>query len=362
MEYQAKSWQRKRIIGMVFGFYTVLTMFIVPRLFFAQNSKEFDAELKTIFFFGLGNYIWALFTFAVFYLGERYPITRPRIIKNLLSHFFFNFIIGAIFFTPFYVLSYTLLRYGTLQLNPPMIFLIFNTFTNSFIYYSGSLAVHQAVFYSRKYQERAFRLQQAELQMLKMQLHPHFFFNTLNAISALVYRSPKEANRMIMQLGDLFRVSFRKDKAEEVPLKEELDFLEAFLQIHQTLMGKRLQIKWDIQPETLDALVPNLILQPLAENAIQHGLAPLEEGGRIMICAERENEKLILQVRDDGQGFVSENRRNNNDGVGLTNTRARLENLYSGEHKFSFYEAANGGVTVKIEIPFREQTARENEY
>ena len=135
------------------------------------------------------------------------------------------------------------------------------------------------------------------------------------------------------------------------------------MKIFQTiLLGKRLQVEWQVEPETLDALVPNLILQPLVENALQHGLAPLEEGGCIMICADRENGKLILQVSDDGQGFVSENGNYNNGGISLKNTRARLENLYGGEHKFSIYESTNGGVTIKIEIPFREQTAKANEY
>jgi sensor histidine kinase YesM len=187
-----------------------------------------------------------------------------------------------------------------------------------------------------------------------MQLHPHFFFNTLNAISALMYRSPKEADRMITQLGDLFRVSLRKDKAQEIPLKEELEFLKAFLQIHQTLMGKRLQVEWEVETETLDALVPNLLLQPLAENAIQHGIAPLETGGRIEIRAARQNGSLILQVRDDGHGLDSQNESKKSGGIGLSNTRARLKNLYNGAHKFSIDEPSGGGVAVKIEIPFRE--------
>jgi two-component system, LytTR family, sensor kinase len=152
-------------------------------------------------------------------------------------------------------------------------------------------------------------LQQAELQVLKMQLHPHFFFNTLNALSALIYRSPKDADQMITQLGDLFRFALRKDKAQEISLAEELDFLKAFLQIHRTLMGKRLQVDWKIEPETLSALVPNLILQPLVENSIQHGLAPLEQGGRIEIRAKRQNHRLILEVEDSGRGLAPKRRK-----------------------------------------------------
>ncbi|MGI8544232.1 MAG: sensor histidine kinase [Aridibacter sp.] len=239
---------------------------------------------------------------------------------------------------------------------------MFRTFATAMVFYPAIITAQHAYLYFRESQERAFRLQQAELEVLKMQLHPHFFFNTLNAISALVTRSPKDAKQMIAQLGDLFRFALRRDKAQEIPLKDELDFLRAFLEIHQTLMGKRLQIEWRLQPETLDALVPNLILQPLAENAIQHGLAPLEEGGRITICTARENEKLVLQVSDNGQGFISQSGKTSNGGIGLSNVQARLENLYNGTHKFSIEESADKGVTVRIEIPFLEQMTEENEY
>jgi len=226
--------------------------------------------------------------------------------------------------------------------------------TGAIVTYPTVIGIQQAYLYFRESQERAFRLQQAELEMLKMQLHPHFFFNTLNAISALMYRSPKDADRMIIQLGDMFRIALRKDKTQEVSLKEELDFLQAFLYIHQTLMGKRLRIEWEIEPQTLAALVPNLILQPLAENAIQHGLSPLEAGGKITICAARQNGNLLLRVSDDGQGFAYKNC-NETDGIGLSNVRSRLENLYGARHNFSIDEAPNGGVTVKIEIPFQDQ-------
>jgi len=170
----------------------------------------------------------------------------------------------------------------------------------------------------------------------------------------LMYRSPKDADQMIIRLGDMFRVALKKDKTQEVSLREELEFLQAFLQIHQTLMGKRLQIESEIAPETLDALVPNFILQPLAENAIQHGLAPLEAGGRIKISAARQNGNLLLQIADNGSGFDPA-AKHFNDGIGLSNVRARLANLYGEKQDFSIVEQPNGGVSVEIRIPFREQ-------
>ena len=159
---------------------------------------------------------------------------------------------------------------------------------------------------------------------------------------------------MITQLGDLFRYALRKDKAQEISLTEELDFLQAFLQIHQTLMGKRLLVEWKIEPETLSALVPHLILQPLVENSIRHGIAPLEQGGRIEICAKRQNERLVLQVRDSGLGLASQEIQTNG-GVGLANTRARLKHLYGAAHRFDIATVACEGTIVSIELPFQEQ-------
>jgi two-component system, LytTR family, sensor kinase len=333
-------------------------MFYVPRLFLDGNTRS---ALLMLFYFAVANYIWAILTLIVFFLGEKFPVAHPLNLKNLGLHFLFSLAIAAVF-TPIYVLFVNFYNYGVLSLTiyPLAGSFIINTVTNSFMYYAGSLAAHQAVFYSQKFREREFQLQQAELQILKMQIHPHFFFNTLNAISALMYSAPKEADKMIIQLGNMFRSALKKDKAQEIPLEEELEFLRAFLQIHQILMEERLSIEWDIAPDTLRALVPNLILQPLAENAIQHGIAPLEEGGRIAFSAARKNGKLLLQIRDTGAGFVPA-KNCNNGGIGLSNTKGRLENLYGDTHKFSIAEQAGEGVTIKIELPFRSQPEDNNE-
>jgi sensor histidine kinase YesM len=356
MRNSSKIWSW-RTFGAVLCFYTVFSLFFVPRIFFVENWRD---ELAMIFYFALANYIWAGLTLLVFRLGEIFPVVFPFRLKNLGLHFLFSLVIVS-GFTCFYVAVVNFQREGVIALMTGKFspFFIINTATQGFMYYTGSLAAHQAVFYSNKLRERESQLQQSELQILKMQLHPHFFFNTLNAVSALTFRSPKKANRLIAQLGDLFRIALRKDKLQEIPLKDELEFLRSFFRIHQTLLGKRLRVEWQIEPETLDALVPNLILQPLAENAVQHGIAPLEEGGRITIGAARRNGKLLLEVIDDGQGLVATNESNRNGGIGLSNTRARLANLYDGAHEFSIEEPMEGGVAVKIEIPFREQITKE---
>jgi sensor histidine kinase YesM len=342
---------------LIFGAYTLIFAIQIPQVYFnSVNNPQFGDSWVLVARLAVAVYLAAMTTPFIVWLGYLIPFKQPHLWRSLLLHLFLSLIFGAImhFGYSFGLLVFNLSSIESFRAGLSNFATLFAFIYSSLIRYAAVIGIQQAYFYFRESQERAFRLQQAELEMLKMQLHPHFFFNTLNAISALMYRSPKEADRMIIQLGDIFRIALRKDKTQEVLLKEELEFLQAFLQIHQTLMGKRLKIEWEIEPQTLDALVPNLILQPIAENAIQHGLAPLETGGQITICAARQNGNLVLRVSDDGQGFVYKNG-NNNDGIGLSNVKARLKNLYGVGQNFSLNEIPNGGVTVKIEIPFREQ-------
>ncbi|HEX8286736.1 MAG TPA: histidine kinase [Pyrinomonadaceae bacterium] len=349
-----------RIALLIFAAHTVLFVIQIPQVYLynAQNPQAGDLWVS-IARLGWGVYLWAVLTGFILWFGYRLPISRRHLRRNLFFHLLLSIVSGIIqhYGYNFGLRALNLSTAENFRASLSNLTVLFNFISTSVVRYAAVIAIQQAYFYFRESRERAFRLQQAELEMLKMQLHPHFFFNTLNAISALMYHSPKDADRMITQLGDLFRVSLKKDKAQEISLAEELEFLRSFLQIHQTLMGKRLQIEWEIEPETLDALVPNLILQPLAENAIQHGIAPLELGGRITISAAKRNEKLFLQIADDGLGFVSNGKEN--DGIGLANVKARLENLYNGAHKFSIDKTKDKGAAIEIEIPFRRQTAKE---
>jgi two-component system LytT family sensor kinase len=342
----------------IFGAYTALLCVNLPSVYYFNTQREQPADfwILTIRLVG-GMYLWVFPTLFILWVGNIFRIARPNLWRNVFIHLMVAVLVGLV--RPpienavFWVLGITtsenlladLSRIGT----------YIRSVTGAIVTYPSVIGIQQAYFYFRESQERAFNLQQAELRMLKMQIHPHFFFNTLNAISALMYRSPKDADQMIIRLGDMFRIALKKEKTQEVTLAEELEFLQAFLQIHQTLMGKRLQIKSEIAPETLDALVPNLILQPLAENAIQHGLAPLEAGGQIKISAARENGDLFLQVADNGSG-LDPAAKHFKDGIGLSNVRARLANLYGDKHDFSIGQQPEGGVRVEIRIPFRERT------
>ena len=196
------------------------------------------------------------------------------------------------------------------------------------------------------------RLVEAQLQALQRQLHPHFLFNTLNTISGLMRSNVNAADQMIDRLGDLLRMTLHTSGTQEVPLKEELDVLQTYLEIEQTRFGNRLGIATRIEAETLDAQVPNLLLQPLVENAIRHGITPHSRPGRISIRAAREDAQLVIEVRDSGDGLPPDRLLALNRGVGLDNTRARLEHLYPSAHKFTFSNV-DGGFSVTVTIPFR---------
>ena len=196
------------------------------------------------------------------------------------------------------------------------------------------------------------RLAEASLQSLQRQLHPHFLFNTLHTISALMHRDPEAADAMLAQLSDLLRLTLERVGTQEVALKEELDFLEKYLEIEQTRFGERLQVKLDIHPDTLDAAVPNFLLQPLVENAVRHGIAQKIGGGRVEISARHDGDELVLVVRDTGPGLSAEKRTALRTGVGLSNTRSRLQHLFGDRHRFEFDEPAGGGLAVRIAIPF----------
>jgi len=184
-----------------------------------------------------------------------------------------------------------------------------------------------------------------------MQLNPHFLFNTLHAVSALVERDPSGVRRMIARLSTLLRHTLDSGTAQEVPLGDELQFLRDYLDIQQVRFQGRLEVVEDVASGLLDALVPNLILQPLVENAIEHGVSEMEEGGHIEIAARREGDDLVLSVRDNGPGMDQEIPLREN-GVGLRNTRERLEGMYGDAGSLLLEAAEAGGLQAVVTLPY----------
>src|SRR5258706_1776248 len=209
----------------------------------------------------------------------------------------------------------------------------------------------QAVDYARRFRDsqlHASRLESelatARLHALRAQLQPHFLFNTLHAISALVARNPEAADRMIADLSDLLRLALEDVDQGEVTIRRELELVECYLSIERTRFADRLTVHMSIAPETLDALVPSLILQPLVENAMRHGVSHREGPSWIEIRSTPETGRLSLCVRDGGEDPTASGGRPLREGIGFRSTRARLEELYAGEHSFDYGVGPDGGV------------------
>jgi signal transduction histidine kinase len=239
--------------------------------------------------------------------------------------------------------------------------LFFLNFDWEMMTYWAVVGLSHALDFHRESQERELtaaqlrtRLAEAQLQSLQRQLHPHFLFNTLNTISTLMHRDTDAADAMLERLGDLLRLTLDRVGTQQVSLKDELDFLRKYLEIEQTRFGDRLQVHIDVAPETLDAAVPNLVLQPLVENALRHGIGPKVGGGRVEIIGRRDGADLRLQVRDNGVGLSQDAFHT---GVGLTNTRSRLEHMYDDRHRFECHTPPGGGLIVTVVIPFACETA-----
>ena len=312
-------------------------------------------------------YAWALFVPLLQWLARRYPLERMRWMRGAAI----QLVAGvAIMFL------HTGVELGMQKLLPQWPFTMGSPFPrNAEEFVVGSLSgsvgtyaillcgVYVAAYYAR-YRERELaasqlqgQLAHAQLQALRMQLNPHFLFNALNSISMLVRggRNP-EAVRMLAGLGDLLRSVLEEDRPNEVPLREELDFLARYLAIEQ-IRADRLQVRMAVAPELMDARVPNLILQPLVENAIRHGIARSSAAGLVEIGAWRENGSLLLSVRDDGPGLSAAD--GGREGVGLTNTRARLARMYGDQQGLEMENAEGGGTRVTIRLPHRPGGADE---
>jgi two-component system, LytTR family, sensor kinase len=238
----------------------------------------------------------------------------------------------------------------------PFFYRHFHTFL---LFYVLLLGIAWAVYYHGRYREReqaaeqlAAGLAEARFQALKMQLHPHFLFNTLNAISALIPREAQPARRMVARLGDMLRTALEHEATQEVTLREELEFLEPYVEIEQTRLGDRLSVEFEVAPEALDARVPHLVLQPLVENAIRHGVAPRSGPGVVTIAAAVEGLSLVLHVRNTG-GAARQGSAQEAGGRGLANVRSRLEHLYGADQQLTAGPAGSGGWVTTIRIPFR---------
>lgn len=273
--------------------------------------------------------------------------------------------------------------------------------------YGAILGVAHSVHFYRRFRERERRalflesnLANSRLHALRAQLHPHFLFNSLNAVATLVRRDPRLAEATLISLSELLRLALSQSERQEVPLREEMQFVERYLEIQQTRFGDKLRVEQKIEPAALDCLVPTLLLQPLVENAIRHGIEPAENTGLVRLTARRQNGLLVLTVEDDGVGLPAANNgqpdstsnavsskaakysspsppavgeegrreegfpngrsmERGGTGIGLANLRARLDTLYGPDQKLELIPSSDRGVTVLVQIPWRPAKALE---
>ncbi|MGH9944732.1 MAG: sensor histidine kinase [Pyrinomonadaceae bacterium] len=360
-------WERRWVRwGLILGVWTILGLLLGSQNYVAQALSErpigaLDAFSSQLLF----STLWALSTPPVLWLATRFPLDRQHLLKHLGLHLLFS-IVFAIAVAGLFQITYFLIFVQGLKPYSPVGTLrtiVWNASEDIGIY-GLILFLHHAFTYYHRYRAGELRssqletqLAQSQLQALKMQLHPHFLFNTLHSISALVHHDADTADRMISRLGDFLRLTLDNSGSQEVSLQRELEFLKCYLEIERIRFRDRLTTEFRIEPQALDSAVPNLILQPIVENAIRHGIAPRAAPGRVEISAERQNGSLRLRVRDNGPG-LSVNptaQQTSKEGLGLRNTRARLARLYGDAHRFELSNDPEGGLIVTLEIPFRPE-------
>jgi signal transduction histidine kinase len=354
--------------GLVFCFWTALGLLYTSQLYISVSMEGMSHSFWRLLVWQLAGcwYGWFFATPLILWLGRRFPIEKSSWRRNLPVHMAACASMAAVH-SAVVVTSTILIRPFDEMQNLRPFWTMFrgrlgSEFHLELIVYGMILGVGYAFSYYRRYRERELRASQlesqlarAQLQALKMQLHPHFLFNTLNGIAGLVRdQNNKAAVSMLAGLSDLLRHTLENAGRQEVPLREELEFLELYLDIQQMRFPDRLNVQMSIATEALDAQVPNLILQPLVENAIRHGISLRASAGTVGVSARRDDNFLEMKVYDDGPGINRQLRtRERGGGIGLSNTRARLEQLYGESYRFDVHDRDEGGVEAVISIPLR---------
>jgi two-component system, LytTR family, sensor kinase len=303
-------------------------------------------------------YVWALLFPFIVWMGRRHPFESGRVAHALRWH------IPALILTPvLHIALYTLFLHAVDGDEKPYvqtsIMLMKSGLFFRYLTYAFLLATSFSIDYYRHFRERELRtsrleakLAEAQLQSLRNQIHPHFLFNTLNAISSLMHKNVEAADEAISRLADLLRATLEANGAQEVTLREELELLHQYIEIERLRLGERLVVVMDIAQEALESMVPNLLLQPIVENAIRYGVAVRSTTGTVTLAARCAGERLEIQVTDDGPGLPE----HFEEGIGIGNTRARLRQLYGTNHSFLMTKGAAGGLCVTLQIPLRNDS------
>ncbi|HEX8692229.1 MAG TPA: histidine kinase [Longimicrobium sp.] len=337
-----------------FAVWTVLALLsasqhAVSRMRFGDGAVDWERVLGYTL---LDWYTCAVFTPAIVWLAGRFPLERGGWRRALPVHALASALFVPLKLALFLPLARAL---GWVERGTLLDFVYAEFFPLLLTYWIVAALAH-GIRYYRELHERQLRASQLEarlsrvqLDALKAQLHPHFLFNALSALSTLMHRDVAAADRMVLRLSELLRHTLDRAAPQEVTLEEELGYVARYLDIMQIRLGERLRVSVEADREARAALVPNLLLQPLVENALRHGIGRLSDAGELAIRARRDDDALLLEVRDDGPGLDDGAPR---EGVGLRNTRLRLAQLYGPEHELTLANAPGRGAVVTVLLPF----------
>lgn len=335
----------------VFWVGAVAAFWAVEALFWTLQSRYFFRGAGVPFSFGdeLGvNLVASLLmvppTLMVLWLSDRWPLGSGA--WNVVVHIAGFAVTVVSRAAALVALNDTIGWYTDV---PPWGQMLHRTAENTAVTYGLVVFSAHAVHYAREHQRQKELAARAELQLLRAQVRPHFIFNALNTIASQVHHDPDVADRMIVGLGTLLRRSLDHDDAMEVPLRDEIELARAYLDIEQARFEDRLEVEWNMESAAQDALVPSLLLQPLVENAVRHGLAPRAAPGRLCISGRRRGSEVLLSVEDDGIGLP----RQVIEGIGLATVRAKLARLYGPRQSFLLEPRPGGGAAATVVLPYR---------
>jgi two-component system, LytTR family, sensor kinase len=353
-------------LPLIFGVATVLGLFSgFQAVQFVAHFSERETSVFTLLALNLSYwYAWAVLVPAVLWMARRFPLERARLRTSIPAHavavLVITFAHVALAQAAYLLVPSPTMDGATLSWWGRVLRSYVLQFDWEMMTYWAIIGFSHAVAYARQAQDRTLRasqlearLAEAQLQALQRQLHPHFLFNTLNTISALMRRDVEAADEMLLKLSELLRMALDQRGSEEVTLSDELDFLGKYLEIEQARFGERLSVRIDVAPDTLDALVPNLVLQPLVENSVRHAIGKRTAGGHIEVHASQRGSELVLRVCDDGPGLAAGREPGSGTGVGLANTRSRIAHMYGSAGRLQFATPDGGGLAVTVTIPFR---------
>ena len=355
----SRRWVR---YALIWGVWTIVTLFFTSQVYVMSTASSqprkygYGMEL-------LGQasacYLWALATPIVLWLARRYCIQRQNWLRRAAFHFVSSLIFSSVLLALHYLALMAIFDITTsITAFRVFRFVYLNLEKWLLVYWTILLMSHAFSYYNSyrkgelKASELRTQLVQSQLEALKMQVHPHFLFNTLHSISALLSKDTEAARKMITRLGDFLRLTLENSGSMEVTLQQEIEFLNGYLEIERIRFQDRLTTDIRVDPDVLDVRVPNLILQPIVENAMRHAIGN-STSGRVEVTAVPRNGVVRIEVKDNGPGIDSErmleSRRGK--GLGLANTQARLAGLYGAAARFEMLNNPTGGLVVALEIP-----------